>query len=419
MGAMLSSPNQAIYVESLEPPISHRRLFLASKFLMKSIMFMDKFIYGEITKLSIYVLTNKYWDKKNYPPLVSAFLDYNDDEYLNVHFDRLGKLPRFMETFQINQLPVNIVIPKFCGIPLYDQKYIKNYYDNSAIQIYTDGSKSDAGVGCAFWVESSNDSYRYKLPNMISVFTSETVAIIQALEWALQHNNNNVQIITDSQSVLKGLEKYNDNSKNHLLLKILKLCGEFEANDRRICFLWTMGHNGIVGNEKVDRLAKEAATTGDILNYATFNDSSVYFKQKMRKNWVDEWGKYCESSSNHYCLIHPTIPHSIFHIDHTKTDRNFITTITRMKLNHGKFPAHLWKIGLRNTAQCDCNQGDGDLNHILFNCNNYRHEQHLLLESLVRLKINLPTSVVELLSLNNMKILRTIFNYLKNINLQI
>ncbi|GFU02338.1 pggt1b [Trichonephila clavipes] len=74
--------------------------------------------------------------------------------------------------------------------------------------IYTDGSKRAGYVGCRVVIEDITHGYR--LDPSCSVFTAEAVAIYRALHSIDSNMPRKYCIYTDSMSVLKALENYND-----------------------------------------------------------------------------------------------------------------------------------------------------------------------------------------------------------------
>ena len=75
------------------------------------------------------------------------------------------------------------------------------------VHIYTDGSKSNAGVGFGIIFE---DFKRYgALPYCASIFTAELYAILTALKQIISFNSNNFVLFCDSQSVLQSLQAFN------------------------------------------------------------------------------------------------------------------------------------------------------------------------------------------------------------------
>jgi len=85
-----------------------------------------------------------------------------------------------------------------------------------SIQVYTDGSKSERGVGAAVVIFKDDkiiDTKKYKLDGCCSNKQAEQLAILKALEniQDMDTNHKRVQICTDSQIALESLK----NRKSH------------------------------------------------------------------------------------------------------------------------------------------------------------------------------------------------------------
>jgi len=115
------------------------------------------------------------------------------------------------------------------------------------IHVYTDGSKSEHGVGStiAIFKESKLiDTKKYKLNGRCSNNQAEQVAILKALEnlQFLETNDKTALISTDSRITLESLK----NRKNHtyLMEKIRNKVSEMENQDWKIEFTWIKAHAG-------------------------------------------------------------------------------------------------------------------------------------------------------------------------------
>ena len=67
-------------------------------------------------------------------------------------------------------------------------------------KIYTDGSKSGCGVGCAVIHEGT--AYAAKLPDTASIFTAELTAVLKSLEYVDKMKGRNFTIYSDCYSAL-------------------------------------------------------------------------------------------------------------------------------------------------------------------------------------------------------------------------
>ncbi|GBN84304.1 hypothetical protein AVEN_250280-1 [Araneus ventricosus] len=76
------------------------------------------------------------------------------------------------------------------------------------MMIFTDGSKMDGRVGCAFVIfynERELDYRKFRLNESSTVFTAEVIAIQQAIQYIRANDLGEVNIISDSRSALMAL----------------------------------------------------------------------------------------------------------------------------------------------------------------------------------------------------------------------
>ena len=88
----------------------------------------------------------------------------------------------------------------------------------NAVFVFTDGSKSSAGVGYA--AVFKNFSRSFSLPKYASIFTAELFRILCAFKEIVKMKEVNFVIFSDSRSVLQVLEYFNP--LNPLVLDILE-----------------------------------------------------------------------------------------------------------------------------------------------------------------------------------------------------
>ena len=102
---------------------------------------------------------------------------------------------------------------------------------NTALKIYTDGSKSTTGlVAASFYIPELNIQQNFRLSNNISVYSSEMVAIRCCMEWIISnegnevfYNGRNIAIFTDSLSSVLSLDLSKSESRPNLLSDIVNL----------------------------------------------------------------------------------------------------------------------------------------------------------------------------------------------------
>ena len=120
--------------------------------------------------------------------------------------------------------------------------------------VYTDGSRTDMGVGCA--LVHGDTFYKAKLNKHYSIFTAEAVAILQATNYIRAHMLTKCVICTDSMSVLLAVQS--QHCTHPLIIDIRDALHELNGDGGECLLLWIPGHCGIIGNEKADVQAKLA-----------------------------------------------------------------------------------------------------------------------------------------------------------------
>jgi ribonuclease HI len=243
-------------------------------------------------------------------------------------------------------------------------------HTNSNLNIYTDGSKSDDGVGAAFVVYHNKTllfQNSLKLNPEATVFQAEIQAIHEALTWLESFQNSspiinqiishpqNISIFSDSQASLKAITKFKQQNpavqtiqnKLHLLSSYLN-----------IKLFWVKGHAGCSGNEAADTLAKSATTKQNIDLQLPLAPSFV--KNQLRAHLSREW-QTLWSNSDRGRVTHTYLPH-INHL-HLFDSPNINSLLT----NHGPFPQYLSRFKIIPSPLCVCGS-EGSAEHYMFSC---------------------------------------------------
>ncbi|XP_067144241.1 uncharacterized protein [Centruroides vittatus] len=136
--------------------------------------------------------------------------------------------------------------------------------DHRGFTIFTDRSKSEDGVGCAFVVFNNNrciHQAHYKLADHCSINQAESFAICKVLHWisnnSATYKLNTINIYSDSQVALLQLK--NLNTKLSIIQGSVDLLKTITENIN-LKLSWVRGHSGIQGNEKANLLARSAFT---------------------------------------------------------------------------------------------------------------------------------------------------------------
>lgn len=419
IGAMRSSPNPTILSEAQEPPLYLRRQFLSEKYVLKCRVFnMD--MYSLFGSLSTYVLTAEYWSHKNNPPLIDAFTDtVQQTNQLNSFKTQLI----FDLPYEVCITIPTVIFPKYNDVSNIDRltfySLLDKYPDHRVI--YTDGSKSNTYTACAYYVAgNSNISSIYNINQSASIYAAEAYAIDRALSWILNQDLlSNFIIASDSRSVLHSLKYFSRKHHRHnLICEIIHKIYQLNNKNVNVIFVWCKAHVGIQGNEIVDGLAKQGRKAQMLDSVMLFTDMYSFFKKKMRLNWESSWTEYVSSTNTNYAIIHPILPSNLSYISEYKVSRFYSTQITRMKINHGRFPSHLNKIGILDTPACTCDMNTAaTLNHLFFACRNNLQAINQLHFNLKRCGLSPPYNLNCLLALDKREIYDALIAFLCQTNI--
>lgn len=418
IGAMKSTPLIPLHVETQEPPLQYRRQFLSEKYVLQA-EYKHLPIMSKISQLSISDLTNKYWSKKNSPPLCYGFRQTSEDRN---NLFTISDIPHWnLEYLDLFFEPL-VLIPAFSDIPSVNRIILKNLESKfqSYLHIYTDASKILENVGCAVYIPSNKFEVKIKLTENTSVYVGEAIAVLKALEYINCNQVKKAVIYTDSLSVLTNIKNsvFDHIHTNSYILQINLLLCKLYKDNTLVYFVWVKAHVGILHNEHVDHLAKESALSDLNIDFkACLSDCINSFKHSTFYNWSKSYKNYqTDNPMSQYSQVVDHIPKSPW-FKGINASRKFITTICRIRFGHACFPKHLSRIGVLESDICSTCGIIGDLDHIFFGCQNYEIPNNDLLKNLIELNIPLPTNVIQLLSLNSIQIYNLLVNFLNNIKL--
>ena len=198
---------------------------------------------------------------------------------------------------------------------------------NNSIPVYTDGSKSEAGVG--FGVVFPSFCRGGNLPKVASVFTAELSAIVLALEIIFTLPVSSFIIFSDSQSALSAVESFN--CSNHpLVLSILEWLYLLHSKKYKVKFCWVPAHVGVPGNEKADKLAGEAATRPPPPSTVPFRDMYSTIRIAVNESWQRRWAAIAPTAKMGEVVGRNACPFSYTHIRKRHTE----SSLARLRIGH-------------------------------------------------------------------------------------
>ena len=196
------------------------------------------------------------------------------------------------------------------------------------IKLYTDGSKSGSGVGCAVIHEGT--AYTAKLPDCASIFTAELTAVVAALDLTFHSSGTKFVIYSDSRSALEAIKKFN--SFHPLVQKVQEWLFRISCRRKSVRFCWVPSHVGIHGNEEADREAKTATIDPDcFFDKVPPSDLKRPIRSYVLRKWQERWASPLLANNLKYKNIRSQIdpwPSSF------NTSRRVEVILTRLRIGH-------------------------------------------------------------------------------------
>jgi ribonuclease HI len=248
--------------------------------------------------------------------------------------------------------------------------------EDSPLQIYTDGSKTEKGVGSGIAIYRSGQNIRtlqFKLNKKCTNNQAEQLAILKALESIdnTQMVDKKATIYTDSQTTLAMLQ----NSKIHtnIIEDIRRQWYEMKKAGWQIALRWVKAHAGTRGNELADTLAKKATTNGTITESYTRIPKSAVLRQLEEgsaRKWQRSWTQTTKGSTTKEYF--PDIDGRL------KMKLKLTGNLTTILTGHGNIKAYLHRFYISGEQTCPCGKGDQTTDHIIYDCDRLKEERDRL-----------------------------------------
>ena len=265
--------------------------------------------------------------------------------------------------------------------------------------IYTDGSKSDVGVG--FAAVSGRFQILSSLPSHASIFTAELFAIKNALLYIFDHDVNNTVIYTDSLSALQAINSYS--LKHPIVTEIKVLLSKLIESNSSIVLCWIPSHIGLKGNEEADKSAKNSVNAVCSENRIPLNDIQSCIKSKIWLKWQKEWEDV--PATNKLRSIKKCVNSWQSSI---QKKRYLEVLLSRLRIGHTKLThGYLMSSPHGSPPMCEVCQCQISIKHIFIDCPKYHQHRQLFKEN------NLESILAE----NRNFSFSNILYFLKQINL--
>ena len=240
-------------------------------------------------------------------------------------------------------------------------------------KLYTDGSKSDSGVGCA--VIHEDTAYPAKLPDYASIFTAELTAVVAALDLAYHSSDSNFVIYSDSWSALEAIKSFN--SFHPLIQKVQEWLFWISCRRKSVHFCWVPSHVGIHGNEVADAKAKDASVSAEVVfKKVPPSDLKRPIRSYILRKWQERWSSPLLANNKKYKSIRSQVvpwPSSF------NACRRVEVILTRLRIGHTYLTHNFILEGssVPECVHCGCVLS---VEHILVHCSmflNQRRRFHL------------------------------------------
>ena len=269
-----------------------------------------------------------------------------------------------LSAFHFSSLPpsvdISLVVPGIlegktqppCVMKTLTMTMIQERFDSRLwAQIYTDGSADQAtrngGAGVLIRLPNSEPiSLSYATGMRSTNFRAEAVALLHGARavLALDPVPDRVVFLSDSRSILEllGNPQRGDTTVNEARTILSTL-----ATRSQVCLQWIPAHCGLEGNERADTLAKQGSKKEQFEHRISYSEAKAIIKSTYNKAWNEQ----------------RRLPDNI-----SSLNRLGQSIIFRLRTGHCRLRAHLYRINISDTPDCQCGTAQQTPEHILQEC---------------------------------------------------
>ncbi|KAH7548755.1 hypothetical protein BM1_10921 [Bipolaris maydis] len=263
--------------------------------------------------------------------------------------------------------------------------------DEYLLSIYSDASATKEGkgigVGVAFYKgasliaqEKANIGY-----NQL-VYNGELEGITLGLEKAVDLADDylEVRIYADNQAAILRLKTASDYPGQEWQLRCTIAAEKLQEKGILPTIQWVPGHQGVIGNERADALAKEATKLDPSSSRTSLAVIGTRIKQLGEREWLSYLGQYGRKA----ITLNPTTYAARYkwktrkQIATPPTSREASSAFYQLKLGHCYLRDFLFKRGKVDSKACPCNyRATQDPAHILLSCTLYKEARKKMQET--------------------------------------
>ncbi|CAK1595354.1 unnamed protein product [Parnassius mnemosyne] len=421
LGAMKSSPSNALQVECGEPPLYLRRQYLADRFIYRIFQISSHPLLSKLHSLNSGLKNNNYWTHKDVPCILKSY-----QKILTFKFPIFQSMfnPLFVHPFEAlcYHPPVILDFGVTKNSPVAQKKFLSILREKweGWLTLFTDASKlsENSYVGSAVWIPKYKIILNFKNSNVTSIFTGEAVAILEAILFIEAHKINKCIVFTDSYSSLQSISSnpFRSKSKFPIIFEIKGALYRCFCQGLNLKLAWLPSHSGIRDNEFVDSLAKQASTSGTLMHHITYTHDLISLaKIHQMADWNSLWKKTQKSIGKYYAELQPDIPSKPWFFKFRNGSKHSTSVICRIRLGHTCTPVFLAKLRIKDSSICECGLDEGTIDHKFFNCPNLSVSLYDYLPNNIPRPVNLKSllnlvftpfvqTLLDFISINNIKL---------------
>ena len=284
--------------------------------------------------------------------------------------------------------------------------------DTADFKIFSDGSGMEGKIGAAavlYTKERLTSIGHLKAflgpPTKRNTYEAEAIGAILAV-WLLskcqETAGKRVSLFIDNQSVLASLSNPKATSGQYLIRHLILLANSLACV---LSMHWISGHSKVRGNEKVDELAKEAASGRSSARVnlpqtlreplpTSASATKQTFHNKMKSKWDIIWEK--SDRSRRMADIDDEFPFNDFRRRTYLIPRQHASFMVQIRCGHISLNSYLHRINRSDTDLCQsCLQSEDNLHnretikHFLFECPSLSQEREELVAKIGRSQLNI------------------------------
>jgi ribonuclease HI len=267
------------------------------------------------------------------------------------------------------------------------------------LMVYSDGSKSDHGVGAGvagFYMGRQVFAKSFGLGTQAEVYDGEVLALAEGAALATSFINSqadfdditspitHIHFFTDNSSVLYAIHKpgscvASQSSVIGFLKQVTSFLGA--SNTRRVSAEWIPGHHNIYGNDVADNLAKAGTRFPSSLPWeATVSFRHRVMKEEVLERWKTLWRA---NPIGHRSLYHPAdrfLPSLLPSWQMRHLPRQLFGLVLQCRSGHAFVGEYYERHNIDEPTDCLCGAEFQTREHILQECPRYDNWRHILLE---------------------------------------